>query len=63
MAAVPWRSADAEKALAGKPLDAATISGGGSGGGESAMAVGENGYKIALARGVLEETLTGLANA
>jgi xanthine dehydrogenase YagS FAD-binding subunit len=61
VAAVPWRSADAEKALAGKPLDAATISTAAAAAVKDAMAIGKNDYKIALARGVLEETLTGLA--
>jgi len=63
VAAVPWRSTDAEKALAGKPLDAGTISAAAAAAVKDAMAIGKNDYKIALARGVLEETLTGLAKA
>jgi xanthine dehydrogenase YagS FAD-binding subunit len=63
VAPVPWRSTDAEKALAGKPLDAATISAAAEAAVKDAIAIGKNDYKIALARGVLEETLTGLAKA
>jgi xanthine dehydrogenase YagS FAD-binding subunit len=63
VAPVPWRSADAEKALAGKSLDPATISAAAEAAVKDAIAIGKNEYKIALARGVLEETLTGLAKA
>ena len=63
VAPVPWRSTDAEKALAGKPLDPATLSAGAGAAVKDAIAIGKNEYKIALARGVLEETLTGLAKA
>ena len=63
VAAVPWRSTDEGKALAGKPLDAGTISAAAAAAVKDAMAIGKNDYKIALARGVLEETLTGLAKA
>ena len=63
VAAAPWRSTDAEKALTGKPLDAATISAAAAAAVKDATGIGKNEYKIALARGVLEETLTGLAKA
>jgi xanthine dehydrogenase YagS FAD-binding subunit len=61
IAPVPWRCADAEKALAGKPLDAANITAAAEAAVKDAIAIGKNEYKIALARGVLEETLSGLA--
>jgi xanthine dehydrogenase YagS FAD-binding subunit len=63
VAAAPWRSTDAEKVLAGKPRDAATISAAAEAAVKDARAIGKNDYKIALARGVREETLAGLAKA
>ncbi len=63
VAPAPWRSTEAEKALTGKPLDPATISAAAAAAVKDATAIGKNEYKIVLARGVLEETLTGLAKA
>lgn len=63
VAPVPWRSAAAEQALAGKPLDAASIAGAAEAAVKDASAPGKNEYKIALVRGVLEETLGRLAQA
>ena len=63
VAPVPWRSADAEKALVGKPLDAASISVAAEAAVKDAAAIGKNEYKIALVRGILEETLNRLAQA
>jgi len=63
VAPVPWRSADAEKALAGKPLDSASIAAAAEAAVKDAAPVGKNEYKIALVRGVLEETLGRLAQA
>ena len=63
VAAAPWRSTDAEKALAGKPLDSASIAAAAEAAVKDAAPVGKNEYKIALVRGVLEETLGRLAQA
>ena len=61
VAPVPWRCTDAEKTLTGKPLAAANITAAAEAAVKDAIAIGKNEYKIALARGVLEETLSGLA--
>ena len=61
VAAAPWRSAEAEKALVGKPLDNATVEVAASAAVKDAVAIGKNDYKIALVRGILEETLLRLA--
>lgn len=61
VAAAPWRSAEAEKALVGKPLDNATVEGAAAAAVKDAVAIGKNEYKIALVRGILEETLLRLA--
>ena len=61
VAPVPWRSAEAEKALVGKPLDAATVEAAAAAAVKDAVALGKNEYKIALVRGILEETLIALA--
>ena len=63
VAPIPWRSAEAEKALAGQPLDAATVTAADTAAVKEAAAPGKNDYKIALVRGILEETLLGLAEA
>jgi xanthine dehydrogenase YagS FAD-binding subunit len=61
VAPVPWRSAEAEKALVGRSLDAATAAA------AAAAAVGDatplpgNEFKVPLVRGVLEETLIRLS--
>jgi xanthine dehydrogenase YagS FAD-binding subunit len=61
VAPVPWKSAEAEKALVGKSLDAATVAQAAAAAVKDASALPQNEYKIALVRGVLEETLLGLA--
>jgi xanthine dehydrogenase YagS FAD-binding subunit len=61
VAAAPWRSAEAEKALAGKPLDNATVEAAAAAAVKDAVAIGKNEYKVAMVRGILEETLLGLA--
>ncbi len=63
VAAVPWRSAEAEKALAGKSLDNTTVEAAAQAAVKDAVALEKNGYKIALVRGILEETLLRLAKA
>jgi xanthine dehydrogenase YagS FAD-binding subunit len=61
VAPIPWRSTEAEKALVGKPVDASTASAAVSAAVKGAVELVENGYKIPLVRGILEETLTALA--
>jgi xanthine dehydrogenase YagS FAD-binding subunit len=61
VAPVPWRSAEAEQALVGKPLDAATAEAAAAAAVKAAVPLAENGYKAPLVRGILEETLIALA--
>jgi xanthine dehydrogenase YagS FAD-binding subunit len=61
VAPIPWRSAEAEKALAGKSLDAATISEAAAAAVKDAAPLDGNAYKVPLVRGILEETLTGMS--
>ncbi len=61
VAPIPWRSPEAEKALVGKSLDAATAAAAAEAAVKDATALPKNEYKIPLVRGVLEETLTALA--
>ena len=63
VAATPWRSADAERALIGKALDHATVNAAAQAAVKDAVPLDKNGYKIALVRGILEETLLRLATA
>lgn len=63
VAAAPWRSPEAEKALVGKPLDNATVEAAAMAAAKDAVALEKNQYKIALVRGILEETLLRLAKA
>ena len=61
VAPVPWRSAEAEQALVGKSLDAATAEAAAVAAVKAAVPLAENGYKAPLVRGILEETLIALA--
>ena len=61
VAPVPWRSAEAEQALVGKPLDAATAEAAAAAAVKAAVPLRENAYKVPLVRGILEETLMALA--
>ena len=61
VAPVPWRSAQAEQALVGKALDAATASAAGAAAVKDAVAMADNEYKVPLVGGILEETLVALA--
>jgi hypothetical protein len=45
----------------GKPLDAVTGEAAAVAAVQAAVPLGENGYKVPLVRGILEETLTALA--
>ena len=61
MAPVPWRSTEAEKAIIGKPLDATAVAIAAEAAVKGAMPMADNGYKVPLVRGILEEILTALS--
>lgn len=61
VAPIPWRSAEAEKAIVGKPLDAAAIAAAAEAAAKGAVPMGDNGYKVPLVRGIMEDTLTLLS--
>lgn len=61
VAPVPWRSVEAEKALVGRPLDAAAAAAAASAAVKDASPLDQNAYKVPLIRGVLEEVLAALA--
>jgi xanthine dehydrogenase YagS FAD-binding subunit len=63
VAPVPWRSAEAEKALLGKSLDAATVAAAAAAAVKDAVPLPWNEFKVPLVRGVLEETLIRLSQA
>jgi len=61
VAPVPWRSTEAEKAIIGKPLDATAVAIAAEAAVKGAMPMADNGYKVPLVRGILEEILTALS--
>lgn len=61
VAPIPWRSTEAEKAVVGKPLDAAAVAAAAEAAVKGAVPMADNGYKVPLVRGILEETLTALS--
>jgi xanthine dehydrogenase YagS FAD-binding subunit len=61
VAPIPWCSADAEKALAGRALNAATAAEAAAAAVKDALPLSDNEYKVGLVRGVLEETIIPLA--
>jgi xanthine dehydrogenase YagS FAD-binding subunit len=61
VAPAPWRSAEAEKVLVGKPLDDATVAAAAQAAVKDAVPLEKNGYKLAMVRGILEEALLRLA--
>lgn len=61
VAPIPWRSAEAEAALTGKSLDAATVAAVAAAAVKNALPLTDNGYKVPLVSGILEETLLALA--
>jgi xanthine dehydrogenase YagS FAD-binding subunit len=61
VAPMPWRCAEAEKLIIGKPLEAANITAAATAAVKDATPLADNGYKVPLVRGILEETLTALA--
>jgi xanthine dehydrogenase YagS FAD-binding subunit len=60
-APVPWRSREAEDAIAGNKLDSGTIAKATDAAVRGARALGNNGYKIALFRGIIEQELAAIA--
>jgi xanthine dehydrogenase YagS FAD-binding subunit len=60
-APVPWRSGEAEKILTGKRLDADTAAQAAEAAVKNAEPLEQNGYKIPLFRGVVEEELMAIA--
>jgi xanthine dehydrogenase YagS FAD-binding subunit len=61
VAPVPWRSVEAEKALTGQSLEASVATVAAEAAVRNAFPLTENGYKVPLVRGILEETLAALA--
>ncbi|MFB3776594.1 MAG: xanthine dehydrogenase family protein subunit M [Bryobacteraceae bacterium] len=61
VAPVPWRSAEAEKAVVGNSLNAATAAAAGEAAVKGASPLEKNEYKVLMVRGVLEESLAALA--
>jgi xanthine dehydrogenase YagS FAD-binding subunit len=61
VAPVPWRCPAAEMALIGRPLALASARRAAEAAVAGAEPLSENGYKVALARGVVEEALLSLA--
>jgi xanthine dehydrogenase YagS FAD-binding subunit len=62
-APVPWRAQGAERALVGGRLDARTISRAAAAAVEGAVPLEQNGYKIPMFRGLVQEVLEDLASA
>jgi xanthine dehydrogenase YagS FAD-binding subunit len=60
-APVPWRSKEVEDAIMGKKLDSRTIAKAADAAVKGANALANNGYKIALFRGIIEEELAAIA--
>ena len=56
-APIPWRAEEAEKAIAGRPIDAQTAAAAGRAAMERARPMTQNGYKVSLFEGVIEEEL------
>ncbi len=61
VAPVPWRVPEAEKALAGRKLDAASARAAAEAAVKGARPLSRNGYKVDLVRGAVEEALLSLA--
>ena len=62
-APIPWRSKGIEEALTGKQLDADTVTQAAEVAVNKAEPLDQNGYKISLFRGMIEEELLALAKA
>lgn len=57
----PWRSSEAEKALVGNKLDQKTIGLAAAASVKGASPLKQNGYKVAMFRGLVQDVLEGLA--
>ena len=62
-APVPWRAMDAEKVLVGSRLDSKTIGLAAAAAIKGAVALEQNGYKLAMFRGLVQEVLETMAPA
>jgi xanthine dehydrogenase YagS FAD-binding subunit len=61
-APVPWRAQSAERVLLGSQLDAPVIARAAAAAVEGAVPLEQNGYKVPMLRGVVQEVLEGLAH-
>ena len=61
VATIPWRSAAAEKALVGRPVDAASAEAAGKAAVEGAQPMSDNGYKVDLVATLVRRTVATLA--
>jgi xanthine dehydrogenase YagS FAD-binding subunit len=61
VATIPWRSASAEKALVGSPLNTATAEAAGKAAVEGAQPMSDNGYKVDLVATLVRRTVASLA--
>jgi xanthine dehydrogenase YagS FAD-binding subunit len=61
VAPIPWRSARAEQALAGRPLDAAAAEAAARAATVGAAPLSDNGYKVGLVQALVRRTLLSLA--
>ena len=60
-APVPWRSKEVEEAITGRRLDDETVTRAAVAAVKNAQPLKQNGYKIPLFRGMIEEELTAMA--
>ncbi len=60
-APVPWRSKEVEEVITGSRLDAETVTRAAAAAVKNAQPLKQNGYKISLFRGMIEEELTAMA--
>ncbi len=60
-APVPWRSKEVEEAITGRRLDAEAVARAAVAAVKNAQPLKQNGYKISLFRGMIEEELTAMA--
>ncbi|MCZ7650406.1 MAG: hypothetical protein M5U13_04260 [Thermoanaerobaculia bacterium] len=61
VAPIPWRSEAAEARLVGRALDSGTARDAAAAAAEGAEPLSQNGYKVALVRGAVEESLLAFA--
>ena len=62
VAPMPWRSKEAEEALAGKKMEPATWKAAGEAAVANAVPLEMNGYKVHLVKGIMQRALEGLAS-